>query len=131
MSWHELVFSEKRKHKFLRHGLFWSVWAIYFSASYYHYQQVGLQQIQFETVNASYIIKLFVQLCIQIITCYYFIDFVIPDFIKKRKLSFLVLHLVFAAMIISPCFIVPSNSIILAEGPSPCSSLISKIIPLT
>ena len=37
----------------------------------------------------------------------------------------------FATMIVSPCLIVPSNSIILAEGPRPSSSLISRMIPLT
>ena len=30
MQWHEFIFSEQRKHKLLRHLVFWAAWWLYF-----------------------------------------------------------------------------------------------------
>src|SRR5687767_13254805 len=85
MNWYEFVFSTKKKLRLLRHLVFWLMWAIYFFTSYYHYNQVGLQKIQFEELNAAYFIRSLIQLSIHITTCYFFIDYLIPQFLYKKK----------------------------------------------
>ena len=89
MNWYEFVFSTKKNYRLSRHVVFWFVWAVYFSTSYYHYHQVGLQRIQFEELNTPYFIKSLIQLSIHVTTCYFFIDYLIPDYISKRKISLL------------------------------------------
>jgi hypothetical protein len=93
MSWYEFVFSEKPSHRITRHVIFWLVWAMYFFASYFHYQQVGLQKIQFEVINLPFIVKSLIQLSIHIATCYFFIDYLLPRFLKKVKYITLTLNI--------------------------------------
>ena len=81
MTWYDFVFSEKRHHRLLRHLVFWVLWWGYFTASYYHYQQAGLQKIWFENWGAPLFIKSLFLLAIHVSTCYVFIGFILPRYL--------------------------------------------------
>jgi len=85
MSWHNFIFSEKTSDRFRRHGIFWLVWWIYFTATYYYYVQVGLQKITFGSFSGIVILKTFILLLIHISSCYAFIYFILPRYVLKRK----------------------------------------------
>jgi len=85
MSWHNFIFSEKTSDRFRRHGIFWLVWWIYFTATYYYYVQVGLQKITFGSFSGIVILKTFILLLIHIASCYAFIYFILPRYVLKRK----------------------------------------------
>lgn len=85
MTWYDFVFSEKRSHRLLRHLVFWVLWWIYFTASYYHYQQTGLQKIWFENWGAPLFIKSLFLLAIHVSTCYVFIGFILPRYLLRAR----------------------------------------------
>ena len=85
MSWHNFIFSEKTSDRFRRHGIFWLVWWIYFTATYYYYVQVGLQKITFGSFSGIVILKTFILLLIHISSCYAFIYFILPRYVLKRR----------------------------------------------
>ena len=85
MNWYSFLFSEKKSHRFGRHLVFWLLWWMYFTASYYHYQQSGLQKIEFEPWNFAFFIKSLTLLSIHIIACYYFVNYLMPQYLFKAR----------------------------------------------
>lgn len=85
MNWYSFIFSEKRSNRLLRHLVFWLLWWVYFTASYYHYEQSGLQKIEFEPWNFPFFIKSILLLSIHVIACYYFINYLMPRYLFKAK----------------------------------------------
>ena len=58
MNWYNFIFSEKKSLRLRRHLVFWLLWWMYFTASYYHYEQSGLQKVEFEPWNFPFFIKI-------------------------------------------------------------------------
>jgi sensor histidine kinase YesM len=85
MTWYDFVFLKKRNHRLSRHLVFWVLWWVYFTASYYHYQQTGLQKIQFENWGAPLFIKSLFLLAIHVSTCYVFISFILPRYLLRAR----------------------------------------------
>ena len=92
MNWHRFIFSEQKFHRLRRHAIFWLLWWVYFTASYYHYEQSGLQKIEFEPWNFPFFIKSILLLSVHIIACYYFINFLMPKYLFREKYSSLTAH---------------------------------------
>jgi hypothetical protein len=85
MSWYDFIFSDKRSHRLRRHLVFWLLWWFYFTISYFHYEQTGLQKIEFEKWNAPFFIKTLLLLSIHVFSCYCFINFLLPRYLLKTK----------------------------------------------
>ena len=85
MNWYSFLFSEKKSHRIGRHMIFWLLWWIYFTASYFHYQQSGLQKVEFEPWNFPFLIKSILLLSIHITACYYFINYLMPRYLFKAR----------------------------------------------
>jgi two-component system LytT family sensor kinase len=110
MNWHEFIFSNKRGLRTKRHILFWLLWWIYFAATYYYYVQVGQQQIAFGDLNSMLILKSFLLITVHIISCYYFIYFLLPRYLLTLN------YLFFAAGLMALCcFLVASGYFIHAS----------------
>jgi sensor histidine kinase YesM len=104
MNWHEFIFSDRPAHRFRRHIIFWLLWWMYFASSYYYYVQVGLQRIAFGDLSSILLLNSFFLITVHIISCYFFIDFLLPEYLLKQK------YLSFAAgLIFLSCFLVASG----------------------
>lgn len=90
MNWYNFMFSEKNWHRLRRHLVFWLLWWIYFTTSYYHYEQAGLQKVEFEPWGFPFIIKSVLLLSIHAIACYYFINYLVPKYLFTKKYAALV-----------------------------------------
>ena len=100
MNWYDLVFSAKRSHRLQRHLLFWLLWWIYFTASYYHYEQSGLKQIQFESWNLAFLTKSVLLLSMHMIACYYFTAYLMVQFLLKAKYTALIIRVLLLSFLI-------------------------------
>jgi hypothetical protein len=85
MTRYDFIFSDTRHHRLLRHFVFWVLWWIYFTTSYYHYQQAGLQKIWFENWGAPLFIKLSFLLIVHLSCCYVFIYFILPLYLLRAR----------------------------------------------
>jgi Putative regulator of cell autolysis len=87
MQWHDFVFSNQPRQRFLRHAIFWLTWWVYFSAIYYLYQQTqpGTGIGTYVNLGSDIFLKTFLLLLIQGIACYTFIYFLLPRYIVKAK----------------------------------------------
>ena len=85
MNLHDFILSDKKSYRFTRHLVFWLLWWVYFTGIYFHYQQTGMQQIGFEKWNGPLFIKSSVLVAVHLITCYIFIDFLLPAFLLKGR----------------------------------------------
>ena len=85
MKWSNFILSDKKIDRLARHLVFWFIWWLYFTAVYFHYQQIGQQQILFEKWDAPLFIKSTTLVLLHIFTCYCFINFLLPRFLLKRK----------------------------------------------
>jgi len=83
-----------------RHLVFWLLWWIYFTASYYHFEQSGLQKIEFEPWNFPFFIKSILLLSIHITACYYFISYLMPQYLFKAKYIALVMQIIILGFLI-------------------------------
>jgi two-component system LytT family sensor kinase len=100
MNWYSFIFSQKKSHRLVRHLSFWLLWWIYFTASFYHYEQSGLQKIAFEPWNGPFFIKSLLLLFIHIISCYYFINYLMPQYLLKARYAALIVQVVFLGIVI-------------------------------
>ncbi len=100
MNWYSFLFSEKKSHRLRRHVVFWLLWWIYFTASYYHYEQSGLQKVEFEPWNFPFFIKSILLLSIHITACYYFINYLMPQYLFKAKYAALVTRILILGFLI-------------------------------
>ncbi|MDQ3550976.1 MAG: hypothetical protein M3413_05575, partial [Bacteroidota bacterium] len=57
MNWYRFIFSERKSDRLQRHFIFWLLWGLYFSLSYFHYQQTGVEKVEFEMWNLPFFIK--------------------------------------------------------------------------
>ena len=85
MNWHSFIFFDTKVHRLRRHFVFWLAWWLYFTISYYHYEQVGLQETVFESFSFPFIIKSLLLLSIHVSACYIFIDYLMPRFFFMKK----------------------------------------------
>jgi hypothetical protein len=58
---------------------------MYFTVSFFHYEQSGLQKAEFEPWNFPLFIKSILLLCIHVIACYYFINYLMPKYLLKAR----------------------------------------------
>jgi hypothetical protein len=100
MNGYKLLFSEQRPYRLGRHLAFWSLWWIYFTASYYHYQQSGLQKTEFEPWNFPFFIRSAMLLAIQVGACYYFINYLTPKYLFPRRFLLLSIHTIILSILI-------------------------------
>jgi sensor histidine kinase YesM len=100
MNWYSFLFSEKKSHRLRRHLVFWLLWWIYFTASYYHYEQSGLQKVEFEPWNFPFFIKSVLLLSIHITACYYFINYLMPKYLFKARYISLVTQILILGFLI-------------------------------
>ena len=100
MNWYNFIFSEKKSYKIRRHIIFWLLWWLYFSASYFHYEQTGLRQIEFEPWNLPFLIKSILLLSIHVGSCYYFIGILMPRYLLKRRYGSFALRILGLGMVI-------------------------------
>lgn len=98
MSWHDLIFSDKKRDRIKRHLLFWLLWWIYFAGTYYYYVQVGLKEITFGELSGILVLNTFLLLLIHIVACYSFIDFLLPRYLLTKKYLSLSAYLVLMAI---------------------------------
>ena len=96
----DFIFSENRSHRVRRHLLFWLVWWLYFSASYYHYEQTGLKQVEFEPWNFPFLAKSIFLLSLHVMVCYFFTDYIMPRLLLKGRYKSLIGVLFFLAVVI-------------------------------
>jgi hypothetical protein len=87
MQWHDFVFSNQNRQRFLRHTAFWLSWWLYFSTIYYMYHQT--QPVTgfgtYVNLGSDIFLKSFLLLLIQAIACYTFIYFLLPRYLVKAK----------------------------------------------
>lgn len=85
MNWYSFLFSEKKSHRLRRHLVFWLLWWVYFTVSFFHYEQSGLQKAEFEPWNFPFFIKSLLLLSVHLIACYYFINYLMPKYLFKAR----------------------------------------------
>ena len=85
MNWYSFIFSEKKLHRLQRHLCFWLLWGVYFSLSFFHYPQAGVEKVEFETWNLPFFMKALSLLSIHIISCYFFIGYLMPNYLFRAK----------------------------------------------
>ncbi|HEX5654898.1 MAG TPA: hypothetical protein VFX58_17600, partial [Chitinophagaceae bacterium] len=100
MNWYSFVFSEKKTHRLQRHFSFWLLWWAYFTTSYFHYEQAGLQKVEFGAWDLPFFIKSIMLLIIHITACYCFIDFLMPRYLFSAKYTALVTGVLFLGLLI-------------------------------
>lgn len=100
MSLFDFIFSEKKIHRLSRHLAFWLLWFIYFTASYYHYGQAGLEKVEFELWNAPFFIKTALLLSLHVVTCYLFINYLMPQYLFTTKYAALALGILILGILI-------------------------------
>src|SRR5215510_395490 len=88
MKWHEFVFSDERHGRNRRHIIFWTVWLIYFSFTFFYRQQPLLNQGWAWWAIFVLLKSVFILLG-HVFICYITIYFFLPRFLLRgRYLSF-------------------------------------------
>jgi len=100
MNWYSFIFSEKKSARLRRHVVFWLLWWAYFTISYFHYAQTGIQKIEFEPRNFAFFLKSVSLLAIHIAACYYFIGYLMPHYLFTGKYVKLMVHTIILAFLI-------------------------------
>src|SRR4030095_7437836 len=85
MNWYSCIFSEKKSYRLWRHLVFWLLWWMYFTISFFHYEQSGLQKAELEPWGFLLFIKSILLLAIHITACYYFINYLMPKYLFKAR----------------------------------------------
>jgi sensor histidine kinase YesM len=100
MNLYSFIFSEKRSHRFRRHLIFWLLWWMYFIVTYFYYLQTGLQKIEFESWNFPFFLKSILLLSIHITACYYFINYLMPQYLFKARYLAIIIHILVLGFLI-------------------------------
>ena len=102
MQWHDFIFSNQTRQRFLRHTVFWLSWWLYFSTIYYMYHQTQPTTGFGTYVNlgSDIFLKSFLLLLIQAIACYTFIYFLLPRYLVKAKWLKLTTGILFLCIVI-------------------------------
>jgi sensor histidine kinase YesM len=86
MQWHDFVFSNQPRQRFLRHFIFWAAWWLYFSAIYWYNQHIiEFAYDKFIKLGSYVLLKSFLLLFIHALACYVFIYFLLPRYLLKSK----------------------------------------------
>jgi hypothetical protein len=93
MNWYNFILSERKSHRLWRHFIFWLLWGIYFSLSFFHYQQAGIEKVEFEIWNFPFFIKAILLLLIHISACYLFISYLMPRYLFQLKYAALIISI--------------------------------------
>jgi hypothetical protein len=89
MRWHKFIFSEKRKHKAMRHLFFWGLWWLYFLVSYTLIQQPlegGMKPFHV-TPGAHLPLKSLLVVLMYASACYVVIYCLLPKVVKGKWLN--------------------------------------------
>ena len=100
MNWYSFIFSEKKSHRLRRHLVFWLLWWIYFTVSFFHYEQSGLQKAEIEPWSFPFFIKSILLLSIHVAACYYFITYLMPRYLFKLRYAVLVIQIIVLGLLI-------------------------------
>ena len=102
MRWHDFIFSNQTRQRFLRHTLFWLSWWLYFSTIYYMYHQTqpATGFGTYVNLGSDIFLKSFLLLLIQAIACYTFIYFLLPRYLVKAKWLKLTTGILFLCIVI-------------------------------
>jgi hypothetical protein len=100
MNWNRFIFSEKKWDRLQRHFIFWLLWALYFSISYFHYQQTGVEKIEFEMKSLPFFIKAIAMLIVHISACYFFINYLMPEYFFEAKYHALIISIFILGLLI-------------------------------
>ena len=107
MHWYNFIFSEKKPDRIRRHLAFWLLWWMYFTISFFHYEQSGQREIEFEQWNFPFFIKSILLLSVHVTACYYFINLSLPNYLLKgRYLALTIQILVLAFIILTASFLI-------------------------
>jgi sensor histidine kinase YesM len=93
MNWYNFIFSEKKSVQLRRHLAFWLLWWLYFTASNFHYEQTGLENLKFEPLSFPFLLKSILLLSIHIAACYYFIGHIMPKYLFNAKYMAMAIHI--------------------------------------
>ncbi len=99
MQWHEYIFSEHRKHKLMRHFVFWSAWWLFFLICFILFNNLtptsptgninpGNMVNPFNmTPGEHLLLKTFLLVLLYALACYPLIYFILPEIIKRKWLK--------------------------------------------
>src|SRR4030095_1890522 len=89
MQWHEFIFSEKRKHKLLRHLVFWVSWWLFFFICFILFNNMKGNMVNpFNLAPGEHLIlKTFLLVLLYTLACYPLIYFILPEIIKRKWLK--------------------------------------------
>ena len=89
MRWHELIFSERKKYKVLRHLAFWLSWWVYFLVCFILFQQpiAGRIRPYYLTPGEHLPLKTFLLVLLFALACYPLMYFILPKIIKGKWLN--------------------------------------------
>src|SRR6188474_2274127 len=97
MQWHEFIFSEQRKHKLLRHFVFWSAWLLFFLICFILFNNLtpasgmanaGNMVNPFNMTPGDHLLlKTFLLVLLYAFACYPLIYFILPEIIKRKWLK--------------------------------------------
>lgn len=91
MQWHEFIFSEQRKHKLLRHFVFWTAWWSFFLCSFILFPNptlAGNKVNPFNLVPGDHLLlKTSLLVLLYALACYPLIYFILPEIIKRKWLK--------------------------------------------
>jgi len=100
MNGYSFIFSEKKYHRPCRHLVFWLLWALYFSLSFFHYQQAGVEKVEFEAWSFPFFIKAILVLLIHVSACYFFIEYLMPKYLFPSRYAFLAICILILSVLI-------------------------------
>ena len=89
MQWHEFIFSEQRKHKLLRHLVFWTAWWLFFLFGFMLFNDPGGNKVNpFNLAPGDHLLlKTFLLVLLYALACYPLIYFILPEIIKSKWLK--------------------------------------------
>ena len=91
MQWHEFIFSEQRKHKLLRHLVFWVSWWLFFLICFILFPNPTLASNKVNPFNLipgdHLVLKTSLLVLLYALACYPLIYFILPEIIKSKWLK--------------------------------------------
>jgi two-component system LytT family sensor kinase len=89
MQWHEFIFSDQRKHKLMRHFVFWALWGLYFLCCFILFNDpTGNKVNPFNLAHGDQLVlKTFLLVLLYALACYPLIYFILPEIIKRKWLK--------------------------------------------
>src|SRR5436190_8816621 len=89
MQWHEFIFSEQRKHKLLRHFVFWVSWWLFFLLTVILFQNLTANKLNpFNLAPGDHLLlKTSLLVLLYALACYPLIYFILPEIIKRKWLK--------------------------------------------